>query len=341
MGQPARDRRSRGARRAGTHQRPVRQGIARPRLIQAGALAAVAALALAACGSAHAPGTGTAAVTGQTGGSGSQGTSGPPGSGPPGGSRAEALALAKEMQSKLTVPPGTSPLRGRLPQQLRQPGVMLGSATVVDVHRQFALTLSPQAAARFFGGHAPAGMRFQSNGVDGSPGQAGYALDLGYVPRPLPSSIYRGELDLTVIPGPGGGSLVRADAQVIWYLARTVAEHIDPAHLGAVRLSADLLGSTSRHVTKWITARSVITELAAMLNGMHASPRLIMSCPAVFASYRIGFAATAHSRPGVVATLGGCLSDTVSVGGRQQPSLLDPSQSLTTAVRHLLGVKQP
>jgi hypothetical protein len=94
-------------------------------------------------------------------------------------------------------------------------------------------------------------------------------------------------------------------------------------------------------VSKWITSRSVITNLAAMLNGMHAAPRLVMPCPAMFASYQIGFAASVHSRPSVVVTIGGCLSDTVSVGGRQQPVLLDPNERLATTVRHLLGVKVP
>lgn len=302
----------------------------RPGLVSAVMAAAAAAALLAGCGS-------STVSAERPGASGSPAPAVRP-SGPPGGSRAQALALARHLLALLVLPSGARHLQGPVPRQLRQPGVGLGALTLADVHQFDALGLPPQTASRFFGAHVPSGMRFISNGQAGGPSGV-MALDVGYAPRSLPPGIYRAELDLTLVPA-AGGSLVRADAQVIWYLARSAAEYLTPADFAALTVRAVILTPKHHAVTRQITSSKVIARLAGLLNGLPAAPRLVMSCPAMLTIYRVRFAAKASGGPGVAATSGSCFTDQVWVGGRAQPSLMDANGRLAAAVRHLLGLKQ-
>lgn len=302
----------------------------RPGLVSAVAAVAAAAALLAGCGSStispKPPGTaGSPTLTAKP-------------SWPPGGSRAQALALARHMLSLLVLPSGARHPQGQVPRRLRQPGARLGSLTMVGVHRFYSLGMPPQAASRFFGAHVPPGMRFLSNGQTGGPGGV-MALDVGYVPRSLPPGIYRAELDLTLVPA-AGGSLVRADAQVIWYLARSAAEYLNPADFGAVTVRAIMLNPKRHTVTRQITSPQVIARLAGLLNGLPAAPRLVMPCPAMLTTYRVEFAAKPSGGPRVAVGTGSCFTDQISVAGRAQPALMDANGRLAAAVRHLLGLKQ-
>lgn len=302
----------------------------RPGLVSAAAAVAAAAALLAGCGSStispNPPGT-----------SGGPTPAAKP-FGPTDGSHAQALALARHMLTLLVLPSGARHLQGPVARQLRQPGVGLGSLNTADVHRFYSLGLPPQAASRFFAEHVPPGMRFISNGQTGGPAGV-MALDVGYAPRSLPPGIYRAELDLTLVPA-AGGSLVRGDAQVIWYLTRSAAEYLNPADFGAVTVSAIMLILKRHTVTRQITSRRVIARLAGLLNGLPASPSLVMSCPAPPTTYRVEFAARASGGPSVVVISGSCFTDQISAAGRAQPSLMDANGRLAAAVRHLLGLKQ-
>jgi hypothetical protein len=95
-------------------------------------LAAVAALAtvLAGCGTVSALGsqlgetTASARIRG----------------GPHAGSRAEGLTLARQILSRLVLPPGAHSVRpGLLPEPLRQPEVPVGAVASVDLHDVYSL----------------------------------------------------------------------------------------------------------------------------------------------------------------------------------------------------------
>jgi hypothetical protein len=327
------------------------------RALRLGGAAATAGLVLlAGCGSAHVTGAATSqgrshAVAGShdaagprngTGVKADNGTdlvAGAGQSGPAAGSRAEALALAKKLLPQVILPPGTRVLRGPVPPRLRGRGVGLGARDAVDVHRQFAAVARQSAVARFFRGHVPAGMRFLDNGSD-SDGSHLVWLDLADQPRHLPPGIYQAEVDLTVVPAPHGGTLVRADAQAVWLPPRAAAEHIDPARFGSVVLTADEVYAKNHTVTRRVTSRVVIARLAGLLNSLPAAPDLAMSCPMAPVVYRAGFAATADGRPSVVAGTGGCFSIALSVRGQAQPPLADQPGKLATYVHDLLGIRQ-
>ena len=77
---------------------------------------------------------------------------------------------------------------------------------------------------------------------------------------------------MTVAPAAAGGSLVRADAQVIWVPARTAAEHIDPARYHALRISVTVYNPRLRTIRRVVTSQAAIRRLADALN---RSPGLV------------------------------------------------------------------
>jgi hypothetical protein len=181
------------------------------------------------------------------------------------------------------------------------------------------------------------------SGPAGDPGRPARALT--YSAGALPAGIYLAEVDLMVVPAAGGGSLLRADAQVVWYLTRSAAEFLNPADYRAVTVTAITVEAPRRHavpgpVTRQITSRQVIARLTRLLNGLPAAPLLLVLCPLFTRIYRVGFEATPAARPSVVVTAIGCLTDQVFVAGRAQPPLLDANSRLVTLLRQLLGLKQ-
>ena len=301
----------------------------RPAATLAAGIMAVAAL-LTGCGT---PGQGP-------GGSGPSGGAAPLAktrtSGPESGSRAEALTLARQLLSRLALPPGARPARMPVvPQLLHQPASSIAAIGLVDVHRLFSLAQRPSAVQRFLLTHVPASMRRYEHGEESSP--AGTQMqDVGYELRSVPDGIYRAQLVAAVVPGPGATSLLRADAGVVWFPRRTAAEHLDAASFRRVIVSARVLNPRPHTVTRVITSPAVIARLAGLLNGLPAAPGLSMSCPAMLTTYRVKFSAGAGREPVTTATAIGCLTDQITANGKAQPALWDRSERLAAAASKLL-----
>src|SRR5262245_44330305 len=97
--------------------RAIRGSLAgHPAVLVAAAGIAVTAALLTACGTARPASTGAA----QPSPSPAQMAQA---SGPPSGSRAEALSLARQLLSRLVLPPGSQPDNGPLPASLRGPAI--------------------------------------------------------------------------------------------------------------------------------------------------------------------------------------------------------------------------
>lgn len=255
---------------------------------------------------------------------------------PPPGSRAEALALARQLLSGLVLPPGARPAQV---SPLPQPASSIAVAGSVNVHRVFMLRQSMAAAYSFLMAHLPAGMRRSGDGYGSGP--AGVTVrNVTYALRSLSPGIREAGLVVTVVPR-SGGSLLRADAQVVWFPPRSAAEHLDAARFHAVTISASGVTPRSRRphtVTRSVTSPDIISRLAQLLNGLQAAPDGPTSCPMVTASYRLAFAASAASPPDVVVSTDGCATDQISVHGKAQPALWDPAGKLAAAARRLLGL---
>ncbi len=302
---------------------PVRAGL----LITAVAVLAV----LAACGSVAAP---------VAGGPHLRAGSPQPASAtqaPPAGSRAGAARLARHMLSGLRLPAGARRLVPLpVPQSLSQPALWAGSSNSLDVHRLFGLPQPMDSALLAVSG--PAGLSRSGSGEGSGPGGAAFA-EVSYTARRVPAGIYSAQLVLTAVPAASGGSLVRADAQVIWYPPRTTAEYIDPERYHAVTITITIVSPRQRTIRRVVTSQAVIRQLAGALDRSPADPVTSSGCAMIFATYRLAFALSPHGPATMVAsaTRWPCGGVRVSAAGRIQPPLEDAGAVVAAADR-LLGV---
>jgi hypothetical protein len=63
-----------------------------------------------------------------------------------------------------------------------------------------------------------------------------------------------------------------------------------------------------------------------------------VSCPAPLATVTPRFTATGRQATAVAVAAAGCMADTTTVNGRQQPSLRDTAGGLESMTRKLLGL---
>ena len=245
--------------------------------------------------------------------------------GPPAGSRADAAALARLMLSRLRLPPGARRPPGPLPPSLSQPAMEIAGGTAsLDQHQLFALAQPMDPAAAYLAAHVPADQT--PGGTGESSGPDGVTMrEVSDMVRSLPAGIAGAQLVLTVVPATSGGSLLRADAQVIWYPPRSAAEYIDPARYHVLSITVSVYGRRPHTVRKVVTSRTFIARLAQALDWMQAEPPGVVACPADFEDYQLSFSVSAHSRPAVVVSANGsgCGGAQVTVDGRAQPALAD------------------
>ena len=160
---------------------------------------------------------------------------------------------------------------------------------------------------------------------DGGTGGGGTTQDVSYLARSVPAGIASAQLVLTIAPASSGGSLLRADAQVIWYPPRSAAEHIDPARYHVLSLVVTIFGRHPHTVRKVVTSQAFIARLAETLDRSQAEPTATVVCPADFEDYQLSFSVSGSSHPAVTvrANETGCGGAQVAVNGQSQPSLAD------------------
>jgi uncharacterized protein YceK len=297
------------------------------------AVAAVTIMAcLAGCGSVAAR---TAAASGPSSGRPARAHDAKAASGPAvptAGTTAEADAEAHHLLAGLVLPAGARRLPQRpVPAAVAAPGQNMG--TGIDVYRLFSLPLSMDAAQHFVQAHLPAGLTSGGTGWGSGGGAPQYAvIAADAAQRALPAGIYTAQLVYTIAPAAGGGSLLRTDAKVMIFPARSAAEYVDPVGIRSVTVSHTAPDPASRT----ITSRPEITRLAQLVDGEHAFPLgLALSCPAELPpSYQLTFTPVSASRPTVVIDPGNCVGDGVLADGVRQPALLDAG--LLSAAERLL-----
>jgi hypothetical protein len=256
--------------------------------------------------------------------------------GPPTIGAAQAQRLVRALLARALPPPGARILSGRPPAPLAHATGVQGGRPSAGRHRLWRVAEPASAAYAFEARHVPAGMVWSGSGQGGDRGVV-TEQDVSYRLRRLPAGVAAAGLSLTVAPDGAGASVVRADAQVIWYPRRSAAEYVPPS-THAVTVTASVVGPHPRTVTKTISAPSVVRRLAAMLNGVHAAtPGAFLSCPLYRASYRIAFAVSSGAAPYLVMDATTCPDLQVTAGGHTQPALLMPA-GLLGLLHNLTGV---
>jgi hypothetical protein len=266
---------------------------------------------------------------------------GQPGGGlgvPPAGTRAQALALARRMLDDLVLPGGVAIRLVRTPPPaLRRPAEELGSGHLVDRHEILKLPVPARELARFLHRHVPPGMTRTGSGRSGGGSQPVLTF-LTDSWRRLPAGMYEADLITSVLAARGGVTLLRSDAEVIWYPPRTNAEYVKPSRFRAVTASMTTLNPKRHTVRRTFTSRTIITMLARSLNSLHADPGLVFGCPAITASYRISFLPATARQGRIVAAPSMCQVVAMTVAGHPQPDLLG-SQRPVSVIKRLLKVK--
>jgi predicted small lipoprotein YifL len=257
---------------------------------------------------------------------------------PPAGRRAEAAALAGRLLSGLRLPAGTRRLpQTPAPRYLSQPASEPGDSALLDAHRFFAVPASPAALSGYLVAHVPAGLTAGGTGQSSGPGQP-TELDVSYVARKAPAGIYSAQVTLTIVPDSSGGSLLRADAQVIWYPSRTAAEYVDPARYHVLTLAVTIYGRSVHTIYKVVTSQADIARLAEALDRSPAEPPIAINCPAIWLTYKLSLSVSRHARPAVVISTNsiGCGGTAITVNGRPQPALADGG-AVAAAANQALG----
>jgi hypothetical protein len=141
----------------------------------------------------------------------------------------------------------------------------------------------------------------------------------------------------------GSGSLLRADAQVIWYPSRTAAEYIDPGRYHVLAITVTLYDPKLHTVHRVVTSQQVIARLAEALDRSQAEPPLDLNCPLEFATYRLALSVSANLRPAVVVSAARwpCGGTGVTVNGQPQPALADGGAAVALADQALGINPQP
>jgi hypothetical protein len=240
---------------------------------------------------------------------------------PAAGTPAEAEAEARQLLAMLVLPRGAQRLPQRpVPSAVSQPGQYLGAG--LDLYRIFRLPTSMEAAQHFVRAHLPPALTSSGSGWGSQDGVPDFeTLTADVRPRAVPPGIDIAQLEYTIAPAADGGSLLRADAQIIFFPARSAAEYLNPAGIRWVTVST----TGPDPVSRTITSRPEVGRLARLLDGEHAFPLgLVHSCPADLGpSYQLTFTPVSASQTTVVVDPGNCLSDGVLAGGVRQPGLLD------------------
>jgi len=249
-------------------------------------------------------------------------------------SRAGATAYARRLLVSLRLPPGARklPWPARPPAGLTPAMPGIGS-DMVDLKVLYRLSQPMSVTAGFLLAHHPAGTTLAGSGQGSQDGTVTSQFADFTLAR-LPAGIFSAELNTAIMPGTGGGSLVRADAFVAWFPPRGTARRIDPAGYRAV-------------IVRWlhgysVTARTLtsgneVAHFAALYNGLHGAPDVRTSCPeAMLGSgrneYQIVFS-PARGQPRVVVSPTTCMVVEVSIGGRQTSALYPATAMLSAAER--------
>jgi hypothetical protein len=243
------------------------------------------------------------------------------------------VALARRLVAEVVMPAGT---RVAHPAQVPQP---LASKFAPGQTSAVAGTmyLAPQrmdTVDAFMRAHAPAGMHSWGTGrLSGPDGVE--AEDVDWAASSPPAGIYSAYVDIAIGPQSGGTALIGVYAQVTWIPGRSAAEHIDPGRYQHVVIKAAGSGQGAHGVTRTF-GTAVVARLAGYLNGLQAIPDLVRFCPPIEVTYRLTF--TGPAVPDVVVSANGCLGDGITVGGKAQPALDDPANTLTARAGQLLDI---
>lgn len=199
----------------------------------------------------------------------------------------------------------------------------------------------------FIDDHPPAGGELQEMGSSGGGGDSQQSAWAGFAFPAVLHVLGQRELQVLAAPLSGGGTGIRADAQVQWLIPRPAGERV-PGGARVLRVSRGVPGQAPA-VSVLVRKAGLVHRIARMIDGLDIVQPGAVSCPSqspgapivtfVFRARRGGpvlarAAELASARPPANA----CQPMSFSIRGRWQPPLLDGG-SVISQSQSLLGIR--
>lgn len=301
------------------------------RVIGIAAAAGCAALMVAGCGTTHAAGTVPAApatVKPKT-------TASTP--------QQRASADAASILAAFVPPEGAVRVSGPPGKALGAPVAIRGARDVVQKTSYWKVKGSPGSVLAWEKSHLPRQFTATGGGTIGGPGAQQVQEDNFVLPAVTGVLPARG-LDVAAASAGGGYTAIRVVSQVTWVPSKPSSERI-PATARVVTFSVapGMVAGAKHPAPVTITNAAAVKRLEALINGLPVYPPGIRSCPADLGqSVQLTFAAAKNEPPLAVVKVpsGGCEGVSVTVNGKQQPSL-DGTDGVAGKALAIAGVNWP
>lgn len=196
-----------------------------------------------------------------------------------------AFKRVSELLHELPLPPGSRSLghRPSFGHPLSGPPQSPAVKTLVDRHAFWAVPLAPGEAVAWIAAHEPHGWRVSERGGTSSyGGQESWELGL----TPPGGNLAETAVLVTAVVGGHGRSLVRVDAQAVWYPPRPKGSLVPlsarqlTVAVAPERRGADRPGTSSSSLAP-VTDPSKVRSVVLAVNRLHVNVDTVESCVAI------------------------------------------------------------
>ena len=256
-----------------------------------------------------------------------------------------AIALGNRMLDEAVLPPSARRSHASPPAVLSGPAGTPAMGNLLFAHRIFTVNEAPHTVWQWLQAHIPPGYTKDGTSSGTSRGVPSWGVEdrLSVFP---PNTSYA-ELLYGVAADASGRAVVRVDTEVGWSAPRPANEFV-PARDRVVTVRVVHPYEPGKPVSKTVvvTDPKLVDPIVRSFNALRVSPPdEVHGCPplrSISAVYEVSFATSAHARPDLVASIGGCGGVSVTIAGRPAPGLGDLSnEGFGNAVAHVLGLPTP
>jgi hypothetical protein len=255
--------------------------------------------------------------------------------------RQVARANVQRVLASLMLPPGAvrtkvDPAPGTT---LSRPSLATATPVRVDVHGFWRVPGAPADVIDWIRAHPPMGsLGAVGTGISARHGVP-YAWSVVFTFRGIPTVLRSRTLAVTATAARGGGTALRADAEVVWSVVRPRWERI-PAGVRIVRITDERLGRPGA-APQTVTGRRKVDRIVALINRLPQLQPGVFSCPADRGpDVGLSFETAPAAAPVAIAHAdgSGCGVVTLRVRGRTAPAL-SGGPGVIKALDRLLGAR--
>jgi hypothetical protein len=261
--------------------------------------------------------------------------------------KAVADRKARQLLGDIRLPSGNhlqSDAPEGTPSAMRQADQVPGTPYLVDLARYWATGTSQSQAVAWLQAHEPLGSHSGGSGYSSGPGF--YVQDLQFTWNA--SGVLQTEWMQVSVASVGSGSVVRFDAQVVYYPKRPQSEAVPP---GVVRIVISTEGSSRGTSEVTVTNPETIAKIEGIVGALRGSTTTMqpggpcLGVRAMSESYKLDFYVGNTAVPAAVVTgqpwSNGLDNVGMTVGGKRQPGLFDADLALGDLVAKISRVTWP